>query len=57
MRDAGLKGCPSCYRVWYNAQRLCLECGYEFYPSKRVDKSSATFHCAPGDYTPEKVSK
>ncbi|ATS92151.1 putative ATP dependent helicase [Sinorhizobium phage HMSP1-Susan] len=46
-RDFPVKICPACFMVWPSAQRICLECGHEFYPSKRVDKSSATFQCAP----------
>lgn len=32
--DAGAKTCFECFRVMYNAVRVCPACGYEFYPSK-----------------------
>ena len=32
-----LKTCPACYRVWHNAQRLCLECGFEFYVKRQKE--------------------
>lgn len=28
------KVCPICYHLWYNGQRVCGYCAFEFYASK-----------------------
>ncbi len=32
--EARSKLCLQCFRLWYNGQRVCYVCGFEFYPKK-----------------------
>jgi hypothetical protein len=34
-RDPPCKMCLMCYLIVHNGTRVCYECGYEFYPSKK----------------------
>jgi len=34
-RDPPCKVCPQCFLVVHNAVRLCVECNYPFYPSRK----------------------
>jgi predicted amidophosphoribosyltransferase len=33
-RNPPAKACYQCWHVWYNAQRVCGYCGYEFYQKR-----------------------
>ncbi|QJD54306.1 hypothetical protein [Aminobacter phage Erebus] len=33
--SAPMKGCYQCYRVVYNATKICPECGFRFYNSQK----------------------
>ena len=32
-----IKTCPACFRVWCSGQRICLECGFEFYVKRQKE--------------------